>query len=247
LKVSLLVDCVFTVDKSVFLPGTAGKYSGLAKSLLIETPKERILVDTGFGNIPPGPKFSEIRRSNKLQRSASQGLARELAKRGLRPDDITIVVNTHLHAAHSGNNNLLKHAKFFISKEEYSFIDRYVEDDPNRHGYISEFFDQVTDVDYVKGDRDLTEEVRIISTPGHTLGHQSVVVDFGASKLVYSGDVSPLKANLERKTAMTGFDSELTLKSMKKLLQIKDAKWIFSHEMKQLSLQSAYDPASRNT
>jgi len=242
-KVNLLIDGIFVMDKRLFLPeGPSRMYGAAAKSLLIQSGKEKILVDTGIGSVPDDPKFDAIRRIQTIKRSRSQGIERQLAKVGVRPEDITMVVNTHLHNAHCGGNNLFTGANFYIAKSEFDFIDKVVDDDPNQTAYIIENFDKVKSVNETKGEYQLTEEVRLIPTPGHTTGHQSVVSLAGGKKLVYSGDVAPLKENLVKRVAMTSYDRGMNAESMKKLLKIKNARWVFSHDASQLSLAKAYAP-----
>ncbi|MGD0637578.1 MAG: MBL fold metallo-hydrolase, partial [Nitrososphaerales archaeon] len=118
-RLHLIVDGIFEADRRIFLPeGPRSTYSAAAKSLLIESGKERILVDTGIGSVPADPKFDGIRRAQRITRTRSQGIEVGLARLGIRPDQITAVVNTHLHNAHSGGNNLFTNAQFYISKSE---------------------------------------------------------------------------------------------------------------------------------
>jgi N-acyl homoserine lactone hydrolase len=152
-------------------------------------------------------------------------------------------VSTHLHNAHAGGNHLFKNAQFYVSKNEFSFIDDLMGEDPNQMAYISENFDKLRSVNEVKGEYQINEKVRLVPTPGHTTGHQSVVISLsGGKSLVYSGDVAPLRENLVERVAMSGYDRDLILESMRKLLEIKDAKWVFSHDNTQLSLAKAYAP-----
>ena len=219
-KASLLIDSVFDVEKNIFVPGEQGSYPGVSKSLLLITPNDKILVDTGFGEIPPGRKFGDLRKI--VHRSDGQGLVKQLAKRKIKPEQITAVVNTHLHSAHCGNKNVFKNAKFYVARDEFRFIDKYLEKDPNGGSYYPEMYERVRDFVYVKGEYALNDDIKIIPTPGHTLGHQSIVANVNGQNLIYSGDVSPLKVNLERKIAMTGYDRAELLRSMKKSTQIQE-------------------------
>jgi len=240
-RLHLIVDGSFLTDKRLFLPeGKRSMYSAVAKSLLIETEKEKILVDTGIGEIPKGSKFDAVRRTQTIKRRKGQGIRQELARLGIQPQQITSVINTHLHNAHSGGNNLFTNAQFYIAKTEFRFIDRLMSDDPNQTAYILENYDKVKSVNETSGEYQVSDEVRVIPTPGHTTGHQSVIVSTGERKLVYSGDVAPLKENLTGRVAMRGYDRREAIDSMRKLLQIRDADWIFSHDKSQLSLSKAY-------
>src|SRR2546426_4794501 len=212
-QVHLLIDGYFTAPRSTFLPGEPGKYIGVAKSLLILSEGEKILVDTGIGQIPDSDQYAEMKKSLAIRRTSKQGIKKQLAGVGIRPEQITMVVNSHLHVAHAGNNRMFKNAKFYVSKREFRFIDQNRAQDPNQTAYISERFEGA---DYVelKGGKKLTEEVEVVETPGHTLGHQSVVIHNDSSNLIYSGDVSPLKLNLLRRYPMTGYDRNQILESM---------------------------------
>ena len=240
-RVHLLVDGFFTAPRSTFLPGEPGKYLGVAKSLLILSQGEKILVDTGIGDIPDAVEYAKLKKSLAIRRTPKQGIKKQLARVGIRPDQISMVVNSHLHVAHAGNNRMFKNAKFYVSKREFRFIDQNTAQDPNQTAYIQERFEGA---DYIelRGGKRLTDEVEVLETPGHTLGHQSVVIHDDGSNLIYSGDVSPLKLNLLRRYPMTGYDRDQILESMDRLLAIKDARWIFSHDNRQMTLRSAYRP-----
>ena len=241
IKVHLLVDGIFSVDKRIFLPeGPASLYDGVAKSLLIIDGKEKILIDTGIGGVPDGSQFDALRKTMKISRTKTQGTKYQLAELGIKPEQITSVVNTHLHNAHCGCNYLFPDAHFYISREEFRAIDELTGDDPNQTAYIEQNFGKLKNVNNVKGKYELTENVTIIPTPGHTLGHQSVVVKLKDYNLIYCGDVSPLKENLATRTPMTGYDRKMIREQMKKLLKVENAKWIFSHDNSQLSLRQAY-------
>ena len=93
-KVNLLIDGIFVMDKRLFLPeGPSRMYGAAAKSLLIQSGKEKILVDTGIGSVPDDPKFDAIRRIQTIKRSRSQGIERQLAKVGVRPEDILSLIH----------------------------------------------------------------------------------------------------------------------------------------------------------
>lgn len=243
-EVHLLVDGIFEADKRIFLPeGPSGMYPGVAKSLFILNGNERILIDTGIGEIPEGPQYDALRKIVKITRTKMQGTRYQLAKLGIKPEQITSIVNTHLHNAHCGCNYLFPNAQFYISREEFRAIDELTSEDPNQTAYIEGNFAKLKNVNRLKGKYNLTEDVTVIPTPGHTRGHQSVVVRLKDYNLVYCGDVSPLKENIVTRTPMTGYDREMMREQMTKLLKIKNAKWIFSHDSSQITLAQAYSPA----
>ena len=193
--------------------------------------------------MPYDPKFDAIRRVQRVTRTKSQGIKVGLARLGVQPEQITAVVNTHLHNADSGGNNLFANAQFYISRSEFRFIDRSIGEDPNQTAYITENYNRLKSVNEMKGEYQITDEVRVMATPGHTTGHQSVVISNGKKKLVYSGDVAPLEGEPHwARRAMSGCDRRAAIDSMNRLLEIKNADWIFSHDRRQLSLSNAYTP-----
>ena len=179
--VRLLTDGYFTLDKSFLVFGKyqGTKYKAALKPLLIRTDKENILVDTGIGTLPPKyEKFHEVIRTKEEQ------LRLSLKKAGLEPSDITLVVNTHLHFDHCGNNILFPNAKFLEQIDEVRYA--YFPDRFMRVSYLREFFDTEGEIVPLRGRYTIEDGVEIVPTPGHTVGHQSVVVKWKNRNLVYA-------------------------------------------------------------
>jgi len=235
LQLQLLENGFFNLDKGFLV---YGKYHGriyeaALKPLLILSGEERILVDSGIGALP-----DPYRRFYSVKQCTEHLLVSQLQNCRLRPEDITVVINTHLHFDHCGNNKLFKNAKFYVQKEElrYAFSpDRF-----QKNAYLRDCIDRDFDHIETKGDCRLTEEVSMISTPGHSPGHQSVVVRNDRNTFVYCGDAAPLKENLESLN-IPGvlYHAEDALHSIERLRSIKDAIFIFSHDHEQLTLPTS--------
>jgi len=232
-ELRLLRDGSFVLDKSflVYSKYMGQPYEAALKPLLIKTGRENILIDTGMGELP-----EKYRQFYSVKRGRDENLLAQLGRLGLTPRDIDIVVNTHLHFDHCGNNKLFGHARFFVQAEELSYARS-----PERFqaaAYVSELFD-VDGLDYelVRGKRGVTEGITVVPTPGHSVGHQSVVVRFGERNFVYCGDASPLRENLERRN-IPGvlYCSHEALESIDKLRKIRAAVYIYSHDNEQLTL-----------
>jgi N-acyl homoserine lactone hydrolase len=226
LQLHLLKNGFFTLDKGFLV---YGKYHGeiyeaALKPLLIISDKEKILVDTGIGELP-----EQHKRFYRVRQGRDHALEAQLRRHQLKPEDITMVINTHLHFDHCGNNKLLKNAKFYVQADELQYA--YAPDRFQKNAYIREFFD--LDVDYVKvrGDYELTKDVHIILTLGHSPGHQSVVVRDGENTIVYCGDAAPLRENLEAQN-IPGvlYHADEALRSLERLRSFKEANFIFSHD-----------------
>ena len=134
-----------------------------------------ILVDTGVGW--PTELVKEWRVVNRHAADA-------LAEHDLSPADVRIVVNTHLHFDHCGQNAVFKHAPFYVQRAE---LERARRDDK----LTSEWFDFAgARFELVDGDAEVAAGVRLVATPGHTVGHQRVGVDTDGGGELMIGDAA---------------------------------------------------------
>jgi N-acyl homoserine lactone hydrolase len=232
LEISLLCDGFLTMDKSflVYMKYMGQPYEAALKILLIQTSQDNILVDTGAGELP-----EKLRKIYKLNRKPEQNLKTQLARHKLKPQDINIIVNTHLHFDHCGNNALFSHAKFIVQDQEYDYVlkpERFQE-----AAYAKELLDFKADCKLVHGEFKLSDEVQLVPTQGHSIGHQSVIVKTADRNYVYCGDAAPLKENLERRN-IPGvlYCSHHALESIDRLKSIDNAIFIYSHDNEQLTL-----------
>ncbi len=134
-----------------------------------------ILVDTGVGF--PFEIFTDWRIVNHHMKDA-------LAEHDLAPIDVKIVINTHLHFDHCGQNAVFRHAPFYVQRTE---LDRARRDEKR----TSEWFDFAgARFELMDGDAEVAPGVRVVATPGHTLGHQSVLVETQEGDQVFIGDAA---------------------------------------------------------
>lgn len=230
--VRLLRDGYFTLDKSFLV---FGKYQGIRykaalKPMLVRTENENIIIDTGVGTLP-----SKYQSFHEVHRSHEEALAYSLSKTGLNAEDITLVVNTHLHFDHCGNNRLFQNAKFLVQTDEVRYA--YYPDRFQKISYLRDFFDMEADFLPVHGHYTVGDGVELVPTPGHTIGHQSVVVKWKGRNLVYCGDAAPLPENIERRN-ITGmiYNSAAGLESIDMLRRIERPHYIYSHDNDQMDL-----------
>jgi N-acyl homoserine lactone hydrolase len=134
-----------------------------------------ILVDTGVGW--PGDLVKEWKVVNRRA-------AEVMAEHDLSPADVRIVINTHLHFDHCGQNAVFKHAPFYVQRQELERARR--EETPT-----AEWFDFAgARFELVDGDAEVADGVRVVATPGHTVGHQSVLVDMPDGSALMIGDAA---------------------------------------------------------
>jgi len=217
----------------VYMKYMGETYEAALKPLLIVTDQgEKVLVDTGIGDLPePHRKFFPQKRGT------DETLLASLVRNGLKPEDIDIVINTHLHFDHCGNNRLFTKARFVVQKKELQYA--YEPERFQQAAYIRDFFDvEGSNYEAVRGRCQVCEGVTVVPTSGHTVGHQSVVVrgDDGRN-YVYCGDAAPIRENLERRN-IPGilYNAHKALESIDKLRRIKNAVYIYSHDNQQTTL-----------
>jgi N-acyl homoserine lactone hydrolase len=88
----------------------------------------------------------------------------------MTPGDIGLVINSHLHFDHCGQNAVFKHAAFYVQRAE---LDRARRESPQ----LSDWFDFMgARFELLDGDTEILPGLSVLATPGHTVGHQSVLV-----------------------------------------------------------------------
>jgi glyoxylase-like metal-dependent hydrolase (beta-lactamase superfamily II) len=180
--------------------------SGL-NSLLIRTGKQNVLVETGMGN-----KLSE--RMVKFYGQPAQLLA-NLAAGGVAPEDIDIVINTHLHFDHCGWNTIRKdgrivptfpRAKYYAPEGEWQYARKPSERDAI--SYIPDNYDPLVasgQMTLLKGDEEILPGISVKTFAGHTASMQGVFVQSGGHTACYIGDLIPTSAHIDIAWGM-GFD-----------------------------------------
>jgi glyoxylase-like metal-dependent hydrolase (beta-lactamase superfamily II) len=143
----------------------------------IEGGDEKILVDTGLEQfmVP-----DDVGASYGLQILEFEDALQTV---GLRPEEIDLIIHTHLHNDHCENDALCPNAKIVVQRKEYEF---FRNPHPIDHRYYPDLLDGL-DVQLVDGDVSLRDGIDLILSPGHTPGGQSVAVQTAAGKAVITG------------------------------------------------------------
>jgi glyoxylase-like metal-dependent hydrolase (beta-lactamase superfamily II) len=207
-------------------------------SLLIRTGKQNVLVETAMGN-----KLSE--RMVKFYGQPAQLLA-NLAAGGVAPEDIDIVINTHLHFDHCGWNTLRKdgkiiptfpRAKYYAPEGEWQYARRPSERDAI--SYIPDNYDplvQSGQMTLLKGGEEIVPGISVKTFPGHTAHMQAVIVENGGRTACYISDLIPTTAHIDLTWGMAFDLYPLQTIESKKQYYAKaiPEKWItvFTHDAK---------------
>ena len=179
--------------------------SGL-NSLVIRTGDHTVLVETGIGNKLP-------ERTAKIYGQPAQ-LLENLASAGVAPEDIDIVINTHLHFDHCGWNTVRSAGNVSATFPKATY---YVQEGEWRHAhenqrdgvsYFVENYDPLVESGQMKllqGDKEIVPGISVAVFPGHTRNMQAVVVQSGGQTACYISDLIPTSAHLDLNWVM-GFD-----------------------------------------
>jgi glyoxylase-like metal-dependent hydrolase (beta-lactamase superfamily II) len=163
-------------------------------SLVVETPSRRIVVDTGLGNDKQG-------RNVPTWNGRNGPFLDTMSAAGFPPDSIDTVLCTHLHVDHVGWNTMLvdgkwvptfPNARYIFGKTEYEHW-RDHSDAPDKAALFNDSVKPIVDAgkaELIASDAKLTDEITMISTPGHSPGHMSLHIKSGGEEGLLTGDVA---------------------------------------------------------
>ena len=181
-----------------------------------------VLVDTGCGG--PDALLREYRVVNR-------SVAAALAEHDLSPADVRLVINTHLHFDHCGQNPAFDHARLCVQRAELERV-RREEDDMSR-------WIEATQIRFelFEGDISLADDLHVVVTPGHTVGHQSVVARTERGVELFVGDAAYTRSVWDADGETTKLppgqaeDIDAWRSSLRGLREINPARVHFCHDM----------------
>ncbi len=208
-------------------------------SLLIRTGRQNVLVETGMGN-----KLSE--RMIKFYGQPAK-LLTNLAAAGIAPEDIDIVINTHLHFDHCGWNTVrgkdgkvvptFPRAKYYAPEGEWQYARKPSERDSI--SYIPDNYDPLVEsgqMTLLKGGEEIVPGISVKQFPGHTAHMQAVIVESGGRTACYISDLMPTTAHIDITWGMSFDLYPLQTIESKKQYYAKaiPEKWltVFTHDAK---------------
>lgn len=214
--------------------------------LLVSTGDKTVLIDTGYGS-----KASDRQRENHAMQDGLP-LLDNLSSLGLGPDDVDMVILTHLHFDHAGGCTFIDETKklrptfpracYVIQRSEWEDA---TGDLPELVGsyYQRDFvpLEEAGLLELIDGDVQLLPGIGTRVTGGHTRGHQMITLDGGDQRALYLGDICPLTAHLPTFWAMAYDQYPLTLRRVKPMIlgEAADNDWLvlFDHDPE---IKSAY-------
>jgi glyoxylase-like metal-dependent hydrolase (beta-lactamase superfamily II) len=208
----------------------------LLNCLFVRSRGKTILIDTGLGD-----KLTENEIAIWRRTRPGGGLIAELGKLGVSPEDVDIVINTHLHADHCGGNTCLEggevvptfpRATYLVQRTEWADASHI--DARTRGTYYPENFDPVMkrgNMQVLHGDTQVTDEVLCVVTPGHTRGHQSVMLRSGSWRGLYVADMASYAVHFLRTAWLTAYDvlplENVVTKERWQAWALREGAWLF--------------------
>ena len=207
-------------------------------SVLIRTGKQNILVETGIGN-----KLGE--KQLRIYHSQAK-LMESLQAAGTQPEQIDIVVNSHLHFDHCGWNTVIKdgvavptfpNARYYAPEGELQAAHQQRERD--RVSYLSDNYDPLIrsgQMQLLQKDGEIVPGISVCNYPGHTRAMMAILIESGGQKACYISDLIPTTAHLHLVWGMAYdlFPLETIENKRRYYKQAIPEKWltIFTHDPK---------------
>ena len=232
-------------DESVWTPGeNAGRSIEFSSTCwLIKHGSEWLLWDAGV----PEAALNDPRGWSTLPKLIVYHLDRtltdQLAEIGLKPRDIARVAISHTHGDHIGNVGLFPNSTILMQQAEYSWINS--PDGPNDNvnqlmALARKLLGAPKNLQLIDGDNDVFGDgsVTLVSTPGHTPGHQSLLVHLKNSGfIILSGDVVHLQENFEKNRVPSlntnNAESIASMQKIRQLIAMYKATLFINHDKKQ--------------
>ena len=208
------------------------------RNLLLESADRKIIVDVGMGD-----KWEEKQKKIYNVDSVTT-MEKGLAEYGIKADDITDVILTHLHFDHCGGSTKLENGKlvpafpkahYFVQKQNYDWAIQPSEKDKGsyiKNNFVPLFEEGV--LSFTISDARLDDEIDFIVINGHTFGQQMLRISDSLSTMLYCCDLLPLVSHVPIPYIM-GYDLQplVTMKEKVKILQqAVDENWLlfFGHD-----------------
>lgn len=201
-------------------------------SVLIEHTDGLFLFDSGFDK----GTVEEFLPFELPEQTEEQTLLAQLQLCGFSASDVSAVINSHLHFDHCGGQRHLPDAVTWVGKEELRHA--LVPETFERLGYADKVFHKPdSQYRWLEGEEiDFADGIRLYHTPGHTVGHYSMVLEKeGRRPMLFCADVTYTKESWE-KEMISGFHNDPTanvasVRKVKQLARRGDMEVFFTHDM----------------
>jgi glyoxylase-like metal-dependent hydrolase (beta-lactamase superfamily II) len=179
-----------------------------------------VLVDTGIGPVT-APAFAWAKQPGRLPV--------ELAEAGVEAAEVDTVIVTHVHDDHlgwtafdGGRTLHFPNARYVIHRNDWEWMAE--SEDPEDVEIFAELMKPIADLGALQLTEDrleISRELTVVPAPGHTPGHQIVLVDSGDERAIVAGDTAnhPVQVTLPKVASGTDADPELAVRTRTDLLE----------------------------
>ncbi|WP_119068095.1 MBL fold metallo-hydrolase [Aggregatilinea lenta] len=198
----------------ILAPDEANRVPMSLTCLLVRAARRTILIDTGLGD-----KLSEKEIAHWGLTYPEGTLAEGLARLGVTPGDVDMVINTHLHADHCAGNTCIgpdgalqatfPNAEYVVQAREYA--DAMHPNERTRATYFPANYEPLVQrgrMRLLDGDTEIVPGIWGVVTPGHTPGHQAIRFESGGQQALFVADLASYTVHFERLAWMTAYDVE---------------------------------------
>lgn len=188
---------------------------------LVITATDVLLIDTGVGE-------GNDHIDNRFEPRRTP-IAEELGRYGIGAEDVNVVVNSHLHFDHCGNNRMFPHAEIFVHEKELEIART------TAYTVLSWFDYDGARIVPVTGDREISAGIQLLASPGHTPGHQSVLIETVGGNILVAAQAAFTADEFQRggdpaEQAHDGL-AEQYLQSISRLKTVGANEVYFSHDV----------------
>ncbi len=225
--------------KNVFVPDAPREeiIEGPMPVFVVLHPRGNVLFDTG-----PHPgvfqdafaRWGGLAKAFEPRGDERSGILAQLEAINLKPEDFRYVVNSHLHFDHAGGNQFFPRSTFLVSRKEMGWAQK---PENEGKGYFRADWDHTLAYQEIEGSFDLYRDssLVIIPLPGHTPGHQGLLVRLKKEgAMILSGDSVPCEENyLGSKIPRNHLDEEQarkTVQNLRDLVEKEKALLIHGHD-----------------
>lgn len=228
LKIHLIMDCHSLIDpggafglvprmlwSQYFTPTEDHLIPMTYNCLYVETGDHKIVIDNGFGT-----KMNDKEMARWQLTRPDGDLVTQLAAMGVHAEDITLMIDTHLHSDHcSGNTKIAEdgetllptfpNAEYVVQRREYE--DAMHPNERTRATYFPYNYEPLVKSGQMRlldGDTDLAPGIRGMVTPGHTPAHMSIRFESKGQHAAFLCDLASYAVHFERLGWMTAYDVE---------------------------------------